>query len=83
MRPVTPGVGQQPDRAPVQVGMHPVAVEFDFVEPSRPFRWVVDQLDELRFDPIRQRRRFGSRPSCERSWHVLRHDHPLPQIDLG
>src|SRR4029077_13958474 len=32
MGPVEPGAGQQPARAPVQPGMHPVAVEFDFVQ---------------------------------------------------
>jgi hypothetical protein len=36
MRPVKRGAGQQPDRAPVQLGVHPVAVEFDFMEPVWP-----------------------------------------------
>ena len=62
---VDPGAGQQPDRAPVEPGMHPVAVEFDLVQPIRPVRRVVDQFGELRFHPIRQRRRFGA-PSRER-----------------
>ena len=39
----------EPDRAPVQLGMHPVAVEFDFMEPVRPVRRLVDQSGELRF----------------------------------
>jgi hypothetical protein len=51
MRPVEPGAGQKPDSAPVQPGMHPIAVEFDFMEPNRPFRRLVDELGELRFDP--------------------------------
>jgi hypothetical protein len=49
--PVQPGAGQQADRGPVQPGMHPVAVEFDFVQPLRPIGRLVDQLGELRFDP--------------------------------
>src|SRR6201984_1648472 len=40
-----------PDSAPVQAGLHPMAVEFDFMEPNRPFRRLVDELGELRFDP--------------------------------
>ena len=56
MRPVKPGAGQQADRAPVQAGMHPVAVEFDFVEPVWPVRRLVHQPGELRFDPAGERR---------------------------
>jgi nucleotidyltransferase/DNA polymerase involved in DNA repair len=41
------------------------------VEPLRPFRRLVDQLGELRFDPAGERRRFGAPPSRERSCHVL------------
>src|SRR5215472_4685069 len=47
MRPVKPGAGQQPDGTPVQPGMHPVAVEFDFMEPV----WPVGRTD--RFDAPR------------------------------
>jgi hypothetical protein len=65
MRPVEPGAGQQPDRATV------LAVEFDFVQPLRPFGRVVDQFGELRFDPAGERRRFGAPTSGERSCHVL------------
>src|SRR5438045_2938542 len=36
MCPVEPGAGQQPDRAAAQPGVHPVAVELDFMEPLRP-----------------------------------------------
>ena len=42
--PVEPGAGQQPDRAPVQPGVHPVAVEFDLVQPLGSFRWLVNQF---------------------------------------
>ena len=63
--PVEPGAGQQPDRAPVQPGVHPVAVEFDFVEPVWPVGRLVDDLGELRFDPAGKRRRFVPPPSCE------------------
>ena len=65
MRPVEPGAGQEPDRATVQPGMHPIAVEFDFVEPLRPFRRLVDEFGELRFDPTGERRRFGAPTSGE------------------
>jgi hypothetical protein len=58
--PVKPDAGQQPDRAPVQPGMHPVPVEF------RPFWRLVDQFGELRFDPIRQRGRLRPLPSQQR-----------------
>ena len=37
--------------------MHPVAVEFDFMEPAGPVGRLIDQLRELRPDPLRQRRR--------------------------
>jgi hypothetical protein len=33
--------------------MHPVAVVFEFVQPFRPVRRLVDQFGELRFDPTR------------------------------
>jgi len=49
---------QQPGGAPVQPGMHPVAVEFDFMQPLRSVGWLVDELGALRFDPIRQRSRL-------------------------
>ena len=73
MGPVEAGAGQQPDRAPVQPRMHPVAVEFEFVQPLRPVRWLVDQFGELRFHPGGQRRRLGAPSSGERSRHVFRH----------
>jgi hypothetical protein len=62
--------GQQPDRAAIQPGVHPVATEFDFMEPFRPFRRLVDQSGELRFNPNRQRRRLGASPFRERSRHA-------------
>src|SRR6516162_4314737 len=53
MRPVEPRAGQQPDRPPIQPGMHPVAVVFEFVQPLRPVgRRLVDQLGALRFYPL-------------------------------
>src|SRR5262249_34831064 len=81
MRPVKPGAGQQPDRAPVQLGMHPVAVEFDFMEPVWPVGRLVDQLGELRFDPAREHRCLGAPPVVERSQHVLGTTRALPRID--
>jgi hypothetical protein len=57
---------QQPGGAPLQPGMHPVAVEFDFMQPLRSVGWLVDELGELRFDPIRQRGRLRPLPSQQR-----------------
>jgi len=68
--PVEPRAGQQPDRAPVEPGMHPVSVELDLVEPLRPIGRLVDQSGELRFDPGRQRRRLGAPLSNNRSRHL-------------
>ncbi len=56
MRPVEPGAGQQPDGAPVEPSMHPIAVEFDFVQPPRPVQRLVDEFRELRFDAGGERR---------------------------
>jgi len=70
MRPVEPGAGQQPGGASVQPGMHPVVVEFDFLQPLRSVGWLVDELGELRFDPIRQRGRLRPLPSQQRACHV-------------
>jgi hypothetical protein len=74
MGPVEPGAGQKPDRAAIQAGMHPVAVEFDFVEPLRPIRRLVDESGELRFDPAGERHQLGAPPSTKRPRHVFRHD---------
>jgi ATP dependent DNA ligase domain len=68
-----PGAGQQPDRTPVQPGMHPVAVEFDFVQPLRPIGRLVHEFGELRFDPAGERRRLAATLSAERSRHVFGH----------
>jgi hypothetical protein len=54
--------------------MHPVAVEFELVQPFRSVRRRVDQFGELRFDPTGERRRFGASASGERSGPVFRHD---------
>jgi len=54
VRPVEPGAGEQGDRAMVEARMQPVAVEFDFMQPLVAFRRRVDQLRELRRDPLRQ-----------------------------
>jgi hypothetical protein len=43
--------------------MHAIAVEFDFVEPLVAFGRGVDQLGELRLDPLRQSSRTGARPA--------------------
>ena len=54
VRPVEPGAGEQPHRAAVEARMHAVAVVFDFVQPLIAFRRGVDQLGQLRRDPLRQ-----------------------------
>jgi hypothetical protein len=38
----------------VETRMHAVAVEFDFVQPLGPVRRRVDELPQLRPDPLRQ-----------------------------
>ena len=52
--PVEPGARQQLHRAAVEAGMHAVAVIFDFVQPLIAFRRGVDELGELRPDPLRK-----------------------------
>ena len=54
MRPVEPGAGQQLHRSAIEARMHAVAVEFDFVQPLIALRRRVDELRELRRDPVRQ-----------------------------
>ena len=60
MRPVEAGARQQPDGAPVQTGVHPIAVELDLVKPIRPLRRRGDQFGELRLYPSGERRRLGA-----------------------
>jgi hypothetical protein len=64
------GLGQQANRTPVQPGMHPIPVEFDFMQPFRPFWRLLDQFRELRSYPIRERHRLGAWPSRGRLRHV-------------
>ena len=52
MRPVEAGAGEQVDGAAVEARMHAVAVEFDFVQPLVALRRRIDQLRELRRDPL-------------------------------
>ena len=54
MRPVEPGARQQLHRAAVEPGIYAVAVKLDFVQPVVAFRCRVDELRELRRDPVRQ-----------------------------
>jgi hypothetical protein len=63
--------------------MHPVPVEFNFVQPVRPVRRPVDQLGELRFDPTRERRRFGAPVPGERSCHVLKAAPGMPRFIMA
>ena len=50
----------EPHRAAIEARMHAVAVEFDFMEPGRSFRRLVDELGELRQYPLRQRTWVGA-----------------------
>jgi hypothetical protein len=56
LRPVEPGAGEELHRAVVEPRMHAVAVEFDFMQPLVALRRRVDQLGQLRRDPLRQSR---------------------------
>jgi hypothetical protein len=49
-----PGSRHQPHVAAVEPCMHAVAVELDFMQPLVAFRRGVDQLGQLRRDPLRQ-----------------------------
>jgi hypothetical protein len=62
VRPVQPGAGQQLDRAAVEPRMHAVAVIFDFMQPLIAVRRSLDQLRQLRCNPLRQRGRIGAPP---------------------
>jgi hypothetical protein len=53
----TDGAGQQLYRAAIEAGVHAVAVELDLVQPLVAFRRRVDELGQLRRDPLRQGRR--------------------------
>jgi len=44
VRPVEGGARQQARSAMIEARMHPVAVEFDFVQPLFAFRSLVDEL---------------------------------------
>jgi hypothetical protein len=55
MGPVEPGAREQPYGAMIEARMQAVAVELDFIEPMGLVGVPVDQLRELRPDPLRQR----------------------------
>src|SRR5262249_16837427 len=60
MGPVQPGARQQLNRAAVKPRMHAVAVVFEFMQAAVAVRRRVDQLRQLRRDPLRQRGRVGA-----------------------
>ena len=60
VRPVKPGACEQPQRSAIEARMHAVAVKFDFMQPVRSVRRLVDELGELWLDPLRQTRRSGA-----------------------
>jgi hypothetical protein len=43
MGPIKSGAGQQPDRAAFKPRLHPVAVEFEFMQPLGPVWCLIDQ----------------------------------------
>jgi len=45
----------------IEARIHAVAVEFDFMQPLIAIRRRIDQLGELRPDPLRQSSRTGAR----------------------
>jgi len=53
---------QQLGSAAVQTGVHPISVELDLVEPIRAAGRRVDQLAELRLDPLLKTGRGAARP---------------------
>jgi len=61
--PVKASARQQLDRAAVEPRMHAIAVVFDFVQPARSVRRRVDELGQLRPDPVRQGRRSSATPA--------------------
>jgi len=69
MRPVEPGAGQQAHSAAIEPRMHAIAVELDFVEPLRAVRRFLDELRQLRPDPLRQTASIGARPAR----YMMRH----------
>jgi hypothetical protein len=56
------GASEELYRAAVQPRTHAVAVEFDFVQPLRPFGRLADQSGELRFDLDRTLPCFDGKP---------------------
>jgi hypothetical protein len=50
--------------------MHAVAIELDFVQPRWPLRRCVDELGELRRDPVRQTGLLGARLARYPSRHA-------------
>jgi hypothetical protein len=57
MGPVEAGARQQPHVAAIEARMHAIAVELDFKQPLVAFRRHVDELGQLRRDPLWQRSR--------------------------
>src|SRR5271169_6878341 len=82
MGPVQSRASQEPDRTPVQPGVHPVSVIFYFVKPFGSVRRLVNHSGQLWFDPTGEGRCFGPPPIRERSCHVL-DTITLSQIDPG
>ena len=54
--PVVAPPGEDVDRLVMQMDLHPIAVELDFVNPSGSGRHLLDRGCQGRFDEIRKRR---------------------------
>jgi hypothetical protein len=65
-RPVEAGAGQQPNLAALDPGRGPVPIEFNFVEPTNAFGWLVDESCKFRRDEFRE---LGSRRVIQAAGH--------------
>jgi hypothetical protein len=71
MRPIETGAGKQLHRAMIEARMHAIAVEFDFVEPAFAVRRRVDELGQLRPDPLGAARSLrGRREISSYRWTI-------------
>jgi hypothetical protein len=65
-----PRCGSTAGRCRDPAGMHPVPVGLDLMQPFCPFRRLVNQLHQLRFDPSGQPTRFAVRLFSPRFHHA-------------
>src|ERR1700731_2513457 len=64
--------------------MHPISIEFDFLQPVGAVRCLLSERGELRFDPGRWRSRFNPSAGRERVRRVrasgFRHRDHVPEV---